>query len=121
MNALRNQVEACLAKLRSGSLTEADLQSVLDALSESNGHGKQSLLYIHARVNSVFSEPLSMYIVEDGKDEEAVDEAGQFLFQSVREAMDDGWRVIKFPELAFVMQDQETHGLGYEFILERYV
>ena len=116
---IRTQVELCLDKLRDGSLAAVDLQHALELIDHKNSHSKQSLLYIHARVNSVFSDPLSMYIVEDGQDEEAANDADKFLYSSVRQAMADGWRVIKFPEWAFALQDQETHGLGYEFILER--
>ena len=31
----------------------------------------------------------------------------------------DGWRVVKFPELALMMDESRTYGLGFEFILER--
>ncbi len=33
--------------------------------------------------------------------------------------MDDGWRVIKFPEMALLLQEDQTIGLGCEFILEK--
>ena len=38
----------------------------------------------------------------------------------VLEAMADGWRIIKFPEMVLAMDDQSNYGLGYEFILERW-
>ena len=61
-----------------------------------------------------------MSIYEDGKDPEGVDADGKFLYPTIRAALDDGWRIIKFPETALMMDDQNTYGLGYEFVLERW-
>jgi hypothetical protein len=33
--------------------------------------------------------------------------------------MADGWRVVKFPELALLLQEDKTFGFGCEFILEK--
>jgi hypothetical protein len=61
-----------------------------------------------------------MSIFEEGKDHDGIDENGEFLYRSIAEALQDGWRIIKFPEMALVMDDQNTYGLGFEFILERW-
>ena len=34
--------------------------------------------------------------------------------------MADGWRIVKFPELAILLDDRRTYGLGCEFILEKW-
>ena len=41
-------------------------------------------------------------------------------YKTVLEAVRDGWRIIKLPELALAMDDSRTYGLGHEFVLERY-
>ena len=41
-------------------------------------------------------------------------------YANVLEAIRDGWRVIKFPELALLMVDSQTVGLGCEFVLEKW-
>ena len=43
----------------------------------------------------------------------------EWPYNSVLEAMNDGWRVIKFPEMALMLQEDKTFGLGCEFILEK--
>lgn len=40
-------------------------------------------------------------------------------YENVLEAVRDGWRIIKFPELALLVDERRTIGLGCEFVLER--
>ena len=129
---LRKQVEDCLDKFQDGSLAEQDLQSVLDFIDQGEPRrAKQSLLYIYSRSNSVTGSALSVSIVECGKeyakkaeacdkDRNGLDADGNFIYKSARDAMQDGWRVIKFPEMSLAMDDPNNYGLGYEFILERH-
>jgi hypothetical protein len=49
-----------------------------------------------------------------------VQQNGDFLYTSIKNALDDGWRIIKFPEMSLAMNEQDTYGLGYEFVLERW-
>lgn len=117
MESIRSRIEACLEKLRSGTLAEDDLRGLLESL---DSRRKQSLLYVYAAQNSVTSPVLSMSIIEDGKDHEGLNEKGEFLYESAHHAMQDGWRVVKFPEMTLAMDEQNTYGLGFEFVLERY-
>ncbi len=41
-------------------------------------------------------------------------------YTNVLEAINDGWRVISFPNLALVVDGESTCSLGCEFILERW-
>ena len=59
-------------------------------------------------------------IYEDGADSDGLGEDGEFRYRSIKEALDDGWRIIKFPEASLAMREQDTYGLGYEFVLERW-
>ena len=119
---LRKKAEACLEKFRNGTLAEADLQGLLTAVEKAAIRpNRQSLLYVYARNNSVTSPALSISLLEEGKGREGLDPKGEFIYKSAYEAMQDGWRVIKFPEMTLAMDEQNTYGLGFEFILERYV
>ena len=40
-------------------------------------------------------------------------------FQAMLDAIRDGWRVIKFTEMALMLDESRTYGLGFDFILER--
>jgi hypothetical protein len=114
---LKQRVEQCLERYRAGALTEADLQELLNEVSRPR---RQSLLYLQAPSSHPYSRVIGISIYEEGKDSEGVDEKGDFLYRSIKEALDDGWRILKFPEMALAMDDQNNYGLGYEFILERW-
>jgi hypothetical protein len=120
MNALQKQLSHILEQFRAGSLSEADLEKAIE-LAGGAGNGKrQSLLYLQAGSTHPYSPVIGISIYEEGRDIEALNEKGEFLYKTVRDALEDGWRVIKFPEMVLAMDDQNNYGLGYEFILERW-
>jgi hypothetical protein len=122
MGILKRQIEECLARFRAGTLAEADLQLALDTVEAAAGRPlRQSLLYIQAPNSYPHTGALlGMSIFEEGKDFEAVDQDGKFIYSSIREALEDGWRIVKFPDMVLTMDDQNNYGLGCEFILERW-
>jgi hypothetical protein len=115
------QVCQWLDQLRAGTLEEADLQRALDKLESesSNGIKPQRLLYLQTSTTSTSAEVIGMSMVENGQVHEGPDDVDEWPYNSVIEAMSDGWRVIKFPELALLLQEDKTIGLGCEFILEK--
>ena len=118
----KQQVQEWLDKLRAGTLVEADLQQALDRLdgvSDDNSPKQQRLLYLNTGNTGVDSPVLGMALVENGEILEGPDDVDEWPYNSVLEAMDDGWRVIKFPEMALLLQEDKTFGLGCEFILEK--
>ena len=60
-----------------------------------------------------------MALAESGQILEGPDDPDEWPYNSVLEAIDDGWRVVKFPEMALLLQEDKTFGLGCEFILEK--
>src|SRR5689334_12766628 len=94
---LQQQVERCLERYRAGKLTETDLSNLLDAVTRPP---RQSLLYLQAPNSHPYSQVIGISIFEEGKDSEGVDAQGHFLYRSIQEALADGWRIIKFPEMA---------------------
>ena len=118
----KQQIQSWLDKLRAGTLVEADLQQALDRLDgilDDDSPRRQRLLYLNTGNTGVDSQVLGMALVENGEILEGPDDVDQWPYNSVLEAMDDGWRVIKFPEMALLLQEDKTFGLGCEFILEK--
>ena len=118
----KRQIQEWLDKLRAGTLAEADLQQALDSLdgtSDDNSPKQQRLLYLNTGNTGVDSQVLGMALVENGEILEGPDDVEEWPYNSVLEAMNDGWRVIKFPEMALLLQEDKTFGLGCEFILEK--
>ena len=115
---MQKQLDHILTQFRAGQLSEADIQK---AIALASGNGKtQSLLYIQTGATHPHSAVMGISIYEEGKDPEGIDEEGNMLYSSIKEALDDGWRIIKFPEMVLAMDEQNNYGLGFEFILERW-
>ena len=118
----RQQIQGWLDKLRAGTLVEADLQQALnrlDGTSDDDSPKQQRLLYLNTGNTGVDSQVFGMALVENGEILEGPDDVDEWPYNSVLEAMDDGWRIIKFPEMALLLQEDKTFGLGCEFILEK--
>ena len=79
----------------------------------------QDILYLHASLNSPTSDILAMRIVENGEVSDGPQDPDDWPYQTVIDAVRDGWHIIKFPELALMMDESRTYSLGFEFILER--
>lgn len=81
----------------------------------------QRLLYLHAQTPSVFSgiigytpiEPISGYRVG------IVSEDQEWPYQTVHDAVVDGWQIIQFPHLQASFDDRDLDVVGYEFILQK--
>ena len=115
MIQVKEQLEQCLDKFRAGTLTEGDLQQALDTVAK-----PQCLLYLQATNTSVTSAVEGMSIVDGDGVHNGPDEPDDWPYQTVHEAMLDGWRIVKFPEMTLMLVgENETYGLGCEFILEK--
>lgn len=115
---IRNQLEKCCSKLAQGSLTLDDLQAIIDAMGEAD-RNVQDILYIQAESTALESPVLGMSLYNNGKRIPLPSNLTDLPYQSVIEAMRDGWHIISFPNTALVMDDTITYGLGCEFILEK--
>ena len=116
---IKQQVERCIAELRAGELAKASLQGILTALDEQPAP-RQELLYLQANTTSVTADVVGMLLVQDGEVSEGPADPDKWPYPTVLAAMQDGWRVIQFPNLALMMDESRTYGLGYEFILEKW-
>ena len=99
MAQAKQQLEQCLDKFRAGTLTEGDLQRALESL---NGQtqaapSRQRLLYLQASSTLVTSPVEGMSIVDSDGVNDGPDNPNDWPYQTVYDAICDGWRVIKFP------------------------
>jgi hypothetical protein len=81
----------------------------------------QDLLYLHASTFSPASEVIAMTLMEGGEQKPVPEHADDWPYQTVLQAVADGWRIVCFPEMSLVTtNDDDLHGLGHLFVLERY-
>ena len=116
-STIEHQVERCIDELKQGTLTEKGLRRIAEVADEARA--MQDILYLHTAANSPIALVLAMRIVENGEISDGPEDPADWPYQSVLEAIRDGWRVVKFPELALMMDESRTYSLGFEFILER--
>ncbi len=121
--SISEQLERCIEEHRRGSLTENDLQCVLDSLERRRarrGHNfRQDILYLQTRSTSIDYPVLGMKIFENGVLWDGPRDPEDWPYKTVIEAVNDGWRIIKFPEMAVLLDESRSYGLACEFILER--
>ena len=86
-----------------------------------NMHLRQRLLYLHARTPSVFSPLIGYTAIEPIKDFRTEISATEFdwPYNTVHDAMVDGWQIVQFPHLQAPFDDKELDVVGYEFILQK--
>lgn len=117
MIQVKEQLQKCLENFRADTLTEQDLQQVLANITAAK---PQRLLYLQAANTSVTSTVEGMSIVDGDGVHNGPDNPEDWPYQTVHEAMLDGWRIVKFPEMTLMLVgENETYGLGCEFVLEK--
>ncbi len=128
---IKRQVEACIGELRRNALREESLRRIAELADRLPGGarsdslpagpaGRQELLYLQAEQTSVTSRVIGMGLFTGGRFSDGPDDAADWPYQTVADAMADGWRIVKFPEMAILLDDRRTYGLGCEFILEKW-
>ena len=58
---------------------------------------------------------------QNGEIDEGPNDPEDWPYKTVLDAMNDGWRIIKSPDMTLMMQDEETYGLGCDFVLEKWL
>jgi hypothetical protein len=114
-------VERAKEKCASGSLKAEDFDEVLELVRNSNGRARQRLLYIHTSNPSIRSNLIGHALHEpvEGSTTYIDPLTPEFPYNSVHDAILDGWRVIHFPQQLAPFEDREIDIMGYEFILEK--
>ena len=115
---IKRQVDRCLDELARGELRADGLHAILDAVEDASA--RQDLLFLRTSASTVNSEVVGMLLLQDGELDEGPPDAEDWPYQTVIDAIQDGWRVIKFPELALWADETRTYEVGGEFVLERW-
>ena len=116
----KETMNSLMAELERGELTSARLcQGITNLIGETNGKS-QDILYLQARNTSPESQVVGMMRIEGGKRVACPPDPDDWPYQTVLDAVKDGWRIISFPNMSMLAVDEkEVYGLGFEFILER--
>ncbi len=120
MESVKRQLEKCLDKFRAGELSEGDLQQALESADAQLAASTPQLLYLQAGTTTITSRVCGMSRFDADGQHDGVDETGAWVYETVLDALRDGWRIVKFPEMALMVAgEEEAYGLGCEFILEK--
>ena len=114
----RQQIKQWIDEFERGQLTKKSLYTGLEK-SEQTIPQRQDLLYLQTSGTSLSSGVHGILLVENGQVSEIPSNPDDWPYQSVLEAIKDGWHVIQFPNMALLMDESRTYGLGCEFILEK--
>lgn len=104
-------------KVEEGTLGPPDL----DRLVSLRNRTRQRLLYLHAGSPSIYSDVVAAAMHEPvaGSMTEIDPMSLELPYETVHDAIVDGWRVIHFPNQQAFFDDREIDVIGYEFILEK--
>jgi hypothetical protein len=117
----RETMESLVAELEQGTLTAAGLREGIADIAGTDNPKRQDVLYLQAVTTSPGAAVVGMLLIEDGELREGPPNPEDWPYQTVIEAVRDGWRIISFPNMALLAVDEkEFYGLGAEFILERW-
>ena len=111
-------LEECIERLRQGRLTETHLHDLGSAIA-TDGAKQQHLLYLQTATTAVTSEVIGMLMVKDGAVSDGPFDYADWPYKTVLDAINEGWRVIRFPAQLPVGHTQDTH-ITCEFILEKW-
>ena len=117
----KETMESLVMGLQQGTLTETNLRKGITDIVEVDNPKRQDVLYLQAVTTSPGAAVVGMLLIEDGELHEGPPNPEDWPYQTVIEAVRDGWRIISFPNMALLAVDEkEFYGLGAEFILERW-
>ena len=118
LRKIRQQVERCLEELSAGKLTEPSLRAILEAIDYARP--RQQLLFLRVDGWTIDSSVIGLMRLDNGEIDQGPSDPEEWPYRTVIDAIQDGWRVIKFPELALWMDETRTHEVGSEFVLEKW-
>jgi hypothetical protein len=107
--------------LLTGTLSEDQLRQSIAQLTDNTKPRRQNILYLQTQNTSPAGQVMGMTLIENGALAEGPSNPDDWPYQNVLDAINDGWRIISFPNMALLAVDEkEFYGLGFEFILERW-
>ena len=118
LDAITAKLDQGIAELRAGTLRESTLAAIRDELTAA-GNARQDLLYLQAAGTALDTQVIGMRMVTDGELSDGADDPDDWPYQTVLDAVRDGWRIIEFPNLALLLDESRTYAYGAEFVLEK--
>ena len=115
---VKREIDGCIDNLKQGTLTEQDLLRVSEIVDGAPPR-RQDVLFLQGDSSSPVSQIVGMRIIEDGDLSDGPADPKDWPYETVLDAVRDGWRIMKFPDMALSLDENRTFGLGHEFILER--
>lgn len=115
---LTDWLQAAESHLANGGLTGDDLAALKDMAQQAQP--RQRLLYLHTRSSSIYGNVIGMAEHEPVADsKESLRTRADWPYDTVHDAIVDGWQVIQFPWQMAPFHDREIDYMGYEFILQK--
>ena len=115
---VKQRLEDCIEQLQRGRLTEDQLRELVRAVG-SDGAKRQNLLYLQTATTAVTSKVVGTLLVEDGAVSDVPFDPADWPYKTVLEAINAGWRVIRFPAQLLSGHERDVHVIC-EFILEKW-
>ncbi len=121
LEAIDKWIDEARAKLDNGGIQGDDLDQLRQIIGTNQKGKRQRLLYLHAVTPNIRSQVIGLALHEpvQGSVTEIVTEEQEWLYDTVHDAILDGWQVIHFPDQRTEFDDREIDILGYEFILQK--
>lgn len=105
-------------QVANGGVTLADLQQLRQLCQ--TAQPRQRLLYLHTRAPSIYAAVIGMAQHEPiSGQKDTLRTRADWPYETVHEAIIDGWQVIHFPNLLAPYDDRELDYVGFEFILQK--
>ena len=121
VRALDSWMTKARSKLQNGGVDAEDLDGLARIIHAKSVLTRQRILYLHAATPNLRSQVIGMALHEPvpGTVTEITTEGHQWPYQTVHDAVVDGWKIIHFPNQQSLFDDREIDILGYEFILQK--
>ncbi len=115
---LTNWIETAECRLANGGVSDDDLSALKDMARRAQP--RQRLLYLHTNASSIYGKVIGMAAHEPlAGYKESLRTRVDWPYETVHDAIVDGWQVIQFPMQMAPFHDREIDYLGYEFILQK--
>ncbi len=108
-------------KVKNEGISNNDLDQLEQILQIRCNQNRQRLLYLQATTPSIRSNVIGMAQHEpvNGTITQIEPDTDNWKYQTVHDAIVDGWQAIFFPAQRTNFDDHEIDILGYEFILQK--
>ena len=120
-NKIEEWVSLARKKVKNESISNNDLDQLEQILQIRCNQNRQRLLYLQATTPSIRSNVIGMAQHEpvNGTITQIEPDTDNWKYQTVHDAIVDGWQAIFFPAQRTNFDDHEIDILGYEFILQK--